>query len=206
MKESQHTTAVAFGITDDETFGQEQMPTMQTPSESGGGHPPAVAFAENQRAEVRISETHPQLTTGGGKAGQGYPAVAVQTDGSDQASTLRGFGHGWQGQHNDTNAVACFSAGQSEGAGTIAYQPEQSPTLRGAASGTNQVPSLHSGMAVRRLTPLECERLMGWHDGHVTDVPGASDSACYRACGNGVAAPVVEWIARRMRREFEEEN
>lgn len=38
--------------------------------------------------------------------------------------------------------VAAFSAGQSEGAGTIAYRVEQSPTLRGAASGTNQVPAV----------------------------------------------------------------
>lgn len=38
--------------------------------------------------------------------------------------------------------VAVFSAGQSEGAGTIGYREEQSPTLRGAASGTNQVPAV----------------------------------------------------------------
>ena len=44
---------------------------------------------------------------------------------------------------------------------------------------------------IRRLTPLECERLQGFPDGW-TDLPGASDSARYRALGNSVAIPCVE--------------
>lgn len=46
---------------------------------------------------------------------------------------------------------------------------------------------------VRRLVPLECERLMGFPD-HWTDIPGASDSARYKALGNSVAVPCVEFI------------
>ena len=38
---------------------------------------------------------------------------------------------------------------------------------------------------IRRLTPLECERLQGFPDGW-TDIPGASDSARYKALGNSV--------------------
>ena len=49
----------------------------------------------------------------------------------------------------------------------------------------------------RRLTPLECERLMGWPDHH-TLVPGASDSGRYKACGNGIASPVAAWIGLRL--------
>ena len=48
---------------------------------------------------------------------------------------------------------------------------------------------------IRRLTPLECERLQGFPDGW-TDLPGASDSARYRALGNSVAIPCVEFIMR----------
>ena len=48
---------------------------------------------------------------------------------------------------------------------------------------------------IRRLTPLECERLQGFPDGW-TDIPGASDSARYRALGNSVAIPCVEFIMR----------
>ena len=48
---------------------------------------------------------------------------------------------------------------------------------------------------VRRLTPLECERLQGFPDGW-TDIPKATDSPRYRALGNSVAVPCVDFIMR----------
>lgn len=48
---------------------------------------------------------------------------------------------------------------------------------------------------IRRLTPLECERLQGFPDGW-TDIPGASDSARYKALGNSVAIPCVDFVLR----------
>jgi site-specific DNA-cytosine methylase len=50
---------------------------------------------------------------------------------------------------------------------------------------------------IRRLTPLECERLQGFPDSW-TDIPGASDSARYKALGNSVAIPCVEFIMGRI--------
>ena len=54
---------------------------------------------------------------------------------------------------------------------------------------------------VRRLTPIECERLQGWPDGY-TDVllngKPASDSARYKALGNGMAQPCPRWIIQRI--------
>ena len=58
------------------------------------------------------------------------------------------------------------------------------------------------GMQVRRLTPRECERLMGWPDDWtLVDFKGkpASDTKRYMACGNGVVAPVAEWIGHRLK-------
>ena len=52
-------------------------------------------------------------------------------------------------------------------------------------------------LLIRRLTPLECERLQGFPDGW-TDLPDASDSARYRALGNSVAIPCVEYLMRRI--------
>lgn len=56
---------------------------------------------------------------------------------------------------------------------------------------------MHCGEAEadRRLTPLECERLQGFPD-YWTDIPGASDSARYKALGNSVAIPCVDFILR----------
>ena len=50
---------------------------------------------------------------------------------------------------------------------------------------------------LRRLVPLECERLQGYPDGW-TDAPGASDSARYKALGNSVAIPCVEYLMERV--------
>lgn len=50
---------------------------------------------------------------------------------------------------------------------------------------------------IRRLTPLECERLQGFQDGW-TGIPNASDSARYKALGNSVAIPCVEFIMSRI--------
>ena len=48
---------------------------------------------------------------------------------------------------------------------------------------------------IRRLTPLECERLQGFSDGW-TNIPSASDSARYKALGNSVAIPCVEFVMK----------
>lgn len=55
---------------------------------------------------------------------------------------------------------------------------------------------------VRRLTPLECERLQGFQDGW-TDIPYKGkdhppDSVRYKALGNSFAVPVVKWIGERI--------
>lgn len=60
--------------------------------------------------------------------------------------------------------------------------------------------AVSTGTAVRRLTPLECERLMGWPD-HWTaqgDQGLIADSHRYQMCGNGVVAPVAKWIGNRL--------
>lgn len=50
---------------------------------------------------------------------------------------------------------------------------------------------------VRRLTPLECERLQGFPDNY-TAVPGAADSPRYESIGNSMAVPVMRWIGNRI--------
>ena len=59
-------------------------------------------------------------------------------------------------------------------------------------------PDRQYAQLIRRLTPLECERLQGFPDDW-TNIPGASDSARYRALGNSVAIPCVEFIMRSLK-------
>lgn len=67
--------------------------------------------------------------------------------------------------------------------------------------GGSDKPHVLTGMRVRRLTPRECERLQGLPDGY-TLIPYpkklAKDSPRYKAIGNSIAVPVLNWIGRRM--------
>jgi len=58
-------------------------------------------------------------------------------------------------------------------------------------------PAVRQAAAVRRLTPVECERLQGLPDGW-TDIGDTSDSKRYAALGDAVTVPVAEWIGRRL--------
>lgn len=58
-------------------------------------------------------------------------------------------------------------------------------------------PAVCDNMQVRRLMPVECERLQGFPDGH-TDIPGAKDGPRYKALGNSMAVPVMRWIGKRI--------
>lgn len=72
-----------------------------------------------------------------------------------------------------------------------------------AQSGMKQTTYIRNQMAVRRLTPVECERLQGFPDGY-TNIPWrkadqSPDGPRYKALGNSMAVPVMAWIGRRIR-------
>ena len=68
-------------------------------------------------------------------------------------------------------------------------------------AGTKQSTGVLADMIVRRLTPIECERLMGWPDNHTlprSDGKQNPDTTRYKMCGNGVASPVAQWIGQHL--------
>ena len=91
--------------------------------------------------------------------------------------------------------------GTGRGCPVIAFQPQAAGDSAMLIDTTapclsvNQLAGVHTETVVRRLTPLECERLQGAPDGW-TD--GQADSPRYRQLGNAVAVPVFEWVARRL--------
>ena len=92
-----------------------------------------------------------------------------------------------------------FDQGGARAVVAIAFHMKQTPVsgesspVLGTTSGGMGVHS--DTVGVRRLTPLECERLQGFPDNWTE---GQSDSARYRQMGNAVAVPVVEWIIERL--------
>ncbi|RTB44090.1 DNA cytosine methyltransferase [Pseudomonas aeruginosa] len=150
----------------------------------------SFSFSENARGDVFLDSGHGQvlstMTTGGGKPGQGYPAILVGPSHAGVAElwgnispTLRACsGVGDQG-HVLTSAQAHFR-----------YEPSEV-----TAQDWSQ-------WRVRRLMPVECERLQGMPD-NWTLVPYrgklAADAPRYKALGNSMAVPCVRWIGERLR-------
>lgn len=132
--------------------------------------------------------------------GRGTPLVADAT--LDLAPTLRAMPH--HGSHANGGgqmAVGFYpTAGQD-----FPCLTECSPAVKVGSVGTSgNPPGVQQAMQVRRLTPVECERLQGFPDGY-TAIPWRNkpadqcpDGPRYKALGNSWAVPVVRWIGRRI--------
>jgi len=73
-----------------------------------------------------------------------------------------------------------------------------SPTLRSGGNGGYPAHSVATNMAVRRLTPIECERLQGFPDNYTNIRENCPDGPRYKAMGNSMAVPVMRWIGERI--------
>ena len=97
--------------------------------------------------------------------------------------TMNAFDNG------DTRATTIIFYGNR--VADIRLQDDKINTLQARmGTGGNNMPMVATTQ-VRRLTPLECERLQGFPDGWTED---QSDTHRYKQMGNAVAVPVVEWI------------
>jgi DNA (cytosine-5)-methyltransferase 1 len=95
----------------------------------------------------------------------------------------------------ETESLICGALGAwtglSQGVQDASARHDSSPC---ADRGQNMV---NQSMAVRRLTPVECERLQGFPDDY-TNISGAADGPRYKALGNSMAVPVMAWIGKRI--------
>jgi len=162
--------------------GNEDIAGTLPSNAQGGQRTTDIAGAYVYRKSARVS-------------GPGTPETLVD-DGI--ANTLNSFD---VGDVRTTHAlVTAFAQNQRE----EVRDPEDRAGALSASGGTHQATYVaeHHRPTVRRLTPLECERLMGFPDGW-TDIPWngkdhAPDSRRYAACGNGVVSPVAYWIGARL--------
>lgn len=177
-------------------------------SEDGTGRgTPLVPFTFDPR-QVTSKENRTTVSIDGpcGSLHEMAQAVAYRTSGNcgvmeqgDKTAALN-----CATDPNQNIIVGGFKRGQGAKARTDGYQVEQSPTLTASDSGTQQSPGVHIGMAVRRLTPRECERLQGFDDdwtryGVTGNVQAEiSDSARYRMLGNAVNRKVSQFLGGRI--------
>ena len=162
--------------------------------------PPAVAFAQNQRDEVRLvggdGRTAGALAARPGAKQQTYVCMTGDT------GSTSGYPIGEPITMADLNANTAIGYDM---VGTLKVGGDvPSACLRAPARRPSAADSQGGGMVVRRLTPRECERLQGLPDDW-TKIPyrGKPADECpdgprYRAIANSMAVPVMRWIGRRI--------
>ena len=184
------------------------------------GHQPLVLrptgpkVYENHGIDGRYTGPHdvaPTMSARYGTGGNNIPLVqqeeviCIAGNAIDRQPQNGGNGFGWQRDISYTltatdkhavikpyqETVGALCRGDEKGIGNQ-YVSQDKCIIAGEITEEYSATNL-----VRRLTPLECERLQGYPDGW-TDIPGASDSARYKALGNSVAIPCVEFIMSRI--------
>ena len=175
------------------TGPHEVAPTMSARYGTGGNNVPLVEQDPAICIAGNIIDRQPQ----NGGNGKGYQ--------DDIAYTLTATDHHavFSRQRVDVlqenEVVSTESARQHKDAANLVYQNTVGALTCGDEKGPgNQYVSqnkliVESPLLIRRLTPLECERLQGFPDSW-TDIVGASDSARYKALGNSVAIPCVDYV------------
>lgn len=170
------------------------------------GHQPLIY--ENHGIDARYSGPHPVAPTLSARSGTGGNNLPLVEQGPPEALCIMGNAIDRQ-PHNGGNGIgyqkevaytltatdhAVFSRQRVDAFRENEVVSTQSARQRKDATDLICQPSAADApRLIRRLTPLECERLQGFPDGW-TAIPGASDSARYKALGNSVAIPCVEFI------------
>ena len=191
--------------------------TLNTNSNASGRNAPVI-FENNGYSGYRQGVG--TLKSSGGDCGGGSENLCV--------SCLTGWDRQARRVYSDQGIMPALSArevsGQNQQAvltkgtvagfnghksitGSIQYREDTAPTLESNTPG-----NVLKEMIVRRLTPLECERLQGFPDGW-TDIGDyidskgkkkhTSDTSRYRALGNSIALPPWRWVLKRLCNQYD---
>lgn len=144
------------------------MPTI--PTGQGGGVMTKIIVPRNHRTKTQTQDISSTLTSRfrGVPDGDGRPAIIRPVLTPDRLEKRQ------NGRRMKENGEPAFTL------------------------NTQDIHGIYNGARIRRLTPLECERLMGWEDGWTE---GVSDTQRYKQCGNGIIAPMVTEIMTALLRE-----
>jgi DNA (cytosine-5)-methyltransferase 1 len=124
--------------------------------------------------------------------------------GGDIANAIRSGGDGHTG--DQMGYVLAFQERGREGGRTLETQEDVAYSLMAPqGGGRRHENNIQAGMTVRRLTPIECLRLMALPDDYLDLDPPLSDSAKYRLIGNAVVRVVARWLGQRLQQFSEKE-
>ena len=210
--------------------GQTVTPTIRAGAPNGGaGHGarsgdskdelivPVLAHALRAQSQLSHQEDRDNLVVAHSLRGEGFdasedgtgrgtpivPAIAferrmVRTSGGQPQEELNHCLRSDTNTGDGAPCVATFQQSSQAGKGTIGYDASGiAKPCKTQCDGQ----MIHAGPQVRRLTPVECERLQGFPDGHTAiEYRGrpACDGPRYKALGNSMAVPVMRWIGGRI--------
>ncbi|NUL36614.1 DNA cytosine methyltransferase [Kosakonia sacchari] len=171
------------------------------PEGAAAGHFIPVAFGGgNTSANIDVAAC---LTAKGQRIDFDVETFAIH--GTQDPDVNSELAHTLGRNHGQENACIAFSYKDHGADATI----DLSPTIRAGNHDTShansgQPPAVVNALAVRRLTPRECERLQGFPDDHTLiawrgkDAADCPDGPRYKAIGNSMAVPVMRWIGERI--------
>ena len=215
-------------------FGTEgASPTLQG-GVGGGVNNPAIFCMGTQQggAEVRSDDRAPTLTAAAGMSGNNQPNNRSTVGPDKLCSALHTFGEvpavcyqmqGFGDYREGDVASNCKQRDYKDSTDLVVSSVDcRNFTEGGEINGTLQAKesvgqslnlqnTVRTGMIVRRLTPMECERLQGFPD-HWTDIGEwrdskgklrkPSDSPRYKALGNSIALPFWDFLAKRISAQY----
>lgn len=212
-------------------YSEEISPTLN--AECGGNKPAVVALDMQHACDVirDCGEISPSLQARMGTGGNQVPLTYQQTTGTLSPGAHAGSYNG-QDAYNDMLVVSSEISPTLRAKGNDPYREDMAAYIAsvdcrnfregGETNGTLQAKSnggisynlqntVRTGMIVRRLTPMECERLQGFPDGWTDigkwrDSKGKlrkpSDSPRYKALGNSIALPFWDFLAKRISAQY----
>jgi DNA (cytosine-5)-methyltransferase 1 len=188
----------AQSTTDDETWVPgEVSPTMSCFDQGDTRATTVVAIQDCGGREKQ------QNGKGWSDEGTAYTLDAAATQGVAQGFTYSGYSNqpaSMTGDRSDAVNVAVPMVNM-QGSKSNAVAQDDGPSYTLNSMHGHDVHAIESSMAVRRLTPRECERLQGFPDDYTLVTYRnklAADGPRYRALGNSMAVPVMRWIGERI--------
>ena len=165
-----------------------------------------IAWTQNQREEVRLLGDKVGAIALPGTHQTNYIAEPVHQMPGSVAPTIGASGPPYSRTGNERVEAEALAVTFQPGnlRREAGADPSFTTTTTLKASAGDQTPHVATPMAVRRLTPVECERLQGFPD-NWSRIPwkGKPETECpdgprYKACGNSMAVPVMRWIGERI--------
>ena len=166
------------------------------------GYMPARTFGKDGGVDSRyaprdVCDALHTASGGGNKA----PLIAFSCkdsglDSGDISPTLRAMN--FSGSHANAGRQVAITFQSNAGRDFTVDKDRSCPTRIGSGLGIPSPPAVVTAMQVRRLTPVECERLQGFPDNYTKINEKTADGPRYKSLGNSFAVPVVSWIGRRI--------